>query len=164
MKKILLASLFFSLIISSCNQKAAAPEEETLVETVELEIYGDSTITPDGAISATELIAAMEGKDSIMVKVKGEIQECCQQKGCWMDVDMGNGKSMTVRFKDYGFFVPMNSAGRMAILDGMAKVDTQSVDWLRHKAMDAGSSDEEIAAITEPVVSVTFLANGVILE
>jgi hypothetical protein len=163
MKKFLLSGLSFILILSACNQQPQAAEE-TIVETVELEIYGDSTMTADGAINASELIAAMNGQDSIMVKVKGEIQECCQKKGCWMDVDMGNGKSMTVRFKDYGFFVPMNSAGRMAILDGMAKVDTQSVDWLRHKAMDAGSTDEEIAAITEPVVSVTFLANGVILE
>jgi len=164
MKYLILASFSFALLISSCGQKKEVVEEETVVEVVELEMYGDSTMTPDGAINASELVAAMNGQDSIMVKVKGEIQECCQKKGCWMDIDLGDGKSMTVRFKDYGFFVPMNSAGRMAILDGMAKVDTQSVDWLRHKAMDAGSSDDEIAAITEPEVSLTFLAKGVILE
>jgi hypothetical protein len=58
----------------------------------------------------------------------------------------------------------MNSAGREAIIEGVAKIDTQSVDWLRHKAEDAGKSDEEIAAITEPELKVSFLASGVILE
>jgi hypothetical protein len=81
-----------------------------------------------------------------------------------MDMDLSEDQSMTVRFKDYGFFVPMNSAGRTAVIEGVAKVDTQSVDWLRHKAEDAGQSEEEIAAITEPIVSVTFMADGVILE
>ena len=46
------------------------------------------------------------------------------------------------------------------MIEGVAKVDTQGVDWLRHKAEDAGRSEEEIAAITEPIVSVTLWPTG----
>lgn len=133
-------------------------------KTLTYEVYGDSAITSDGAIASSELLAMLEGKDSVEVKVTGEVLGVCKKKGCWMDVDLGDGKNMTVRFKDYGFFVPMNSEGRKATMNGIAKVDTQTVDWLKHKAFDAGKSQEEIDAITEPVVKVTFMADGVIMD
>lgn len=139
-------------------------ESETAEEAVTYEVYGDSTITPEGAVDASELLAMLEGVDSIEAKVTGEVLGVCKKKGCWMDVDLGDGKNMTVRFKDYGFFVPLNSEGRKATINGIAKVDTQSIDWLRHKAHDAGKSQEEIDAITEPIVKITFLADGVIME
>ena len=81
-----------------------------------------------------------------------------------MDVDLGNGESMVVKFKDYGFFVPKNSSGSTAVLEGVAKVETQTVDWLKHKAEDACKSQEEIDAITEPEVKVSFMADGVIIK
>ena len=43
-------------------------------------------------------------------------------------------------------------------------VETQTVDWLKHKAEDAGKSQEEIDAITEPEVKVSFMADGVIIK
>ncbi len=155
-----------SIGITACggpenNSELNVAEEE---KALTYEVYGDSTINPEGAVSSTELLAMLDGKDSIEVKVTGEVLGVCKKKGCWMDVDLGEGKNMTVRFKDYGFFVPMNSEGRMATMNGIAKVDTQSVDWLKHKAFDAGKSQEEIDAITEPVVKVTFMADGVIMD
>lgn len=155
--------------MASCSSPSEQTEESTnqsegIEEVVELEKYGDESISPEGAIEASQLLAMLDGKDSVEVKVKGTINSCCQKKGCWMDMEIAEGENMTVRFKDYSFFVPMNSAGREAIIEGVAKIDTQSVDWLRHKAEDAGKSDEEIAAITEPELKVSFLASGVILE
>lgn len=169
-RKALSLILFGSFLFTACDQKGsnaessvAQPSEEESM-TTSLEVYGDSSMTPDNALEVGELLAHMEGKDSVNVKLRGVINACCQKKGCWMDMDLTDDQSMTVRFKDYGFFVPMNSAGRTAVIEGVAKVDTQGVDWLRHKAEDAGKSPDEIAAITEPIVSVTFLADGVILE
>ena len=149
----------------ACTSEKSGNTEEIIDEVPEtLEIYGDSSISLEGAISTSEMLAMLDGRDSAEVLVSADILEICQKKGCWMDVDLGDNKFMTVRFKDYGFFVPMNAQGRLATMRGVAKVDTQSVDWLRHKAFDAGKSQEEIDAITEPVVKVSFLANGVILQ
>lgn len=162
MRKLLILGSF-ALLMTAC-QNQPQTEETTAEETAAFEVYGDSLMTAEGAVEAGELMALLEGKDSLKVKVRGTINECCQKKGCWMDVDLGNGESMTVRFKDYGFFVPMNSAGRTAVMEGVATIKTEDVAWLQHKAKDAGKSEEEIAAITEPEVSVSFLASGVILE
>lgn len=76
---------------------------------------------------------------------------------------MGNEQTALVRFKDYGFFVPFDAAGEEAIVRGVVKVETLSVEWLKHQAFDAGKSDSIIALITEPEVSISVIATGVAL-
>lgn len=170
MKKIALLAIA-GLTVWACNTEGNSEadvieSENDVLEVAEVEVlnYFGEEITPENAMAATELAAALEGKDSLNVKVEGIINACCQTKGCWMDVDLGNGESMIVKFKDYGFFVPKNSSGSTAVLEGVAKVETQSVDWLKHKAKDAGKTKEEIDAISEPEVRVSFMADGVIIK
>lgn len=173
MKKI---ALFVSALalLSACksNTKEGDTATENATDTVAVQeevqatenhYYGD-TITEDNAVSATELLALMEGKDSVNLKLSGIANSSCQKKGCWMKMDMGDGKEIRVSFKDYGFFVPKNLNGEQAIVEGVAFVDTIDVPFLKHLAEDAGKSAEEIAAITEPEISVNFTANGVIIK
>lgn len=163
-----LAFLFIGAsLLTACNNTTNQTEEET--ETVVSEInsdyqyYGDS-ITDENAIPVADLMAKMEGTDSASVKVEGVVNESCKMKGCWMKMDLGNGEEMRVSFKDYGFFVPKNLDGETAIMEGYAKVTTTDVDMLKHLAHDAGKSEEEIAAITEPEVGITYVATGVIIK
>ena len=73
--------------------------------------------------------------------------------------------TILVRFKDYGFFVPTGGVtGNKTIINGKLKVDTLSIDLLRHYAEDAGKSQEEINEINNSKVSLTFLADGVIIK
>lgn len=124
--------------------------------------FGDK-VKAKGAISTTEFITQIEGKDSLFTKVKVDINEACQKKGCWMNVDLGGGSDMMVRFKDYGFFVPKDAGGSSAIIEGVAYREVVSVDMLRHYAEDAGKSEEEIAKITSPETKLSFEANGVLI-
>jgi hypothetical protein len=78
-------------------------------------------------------------------------------------MDIGEGKTMRVRFKDYAFFVPKNISGKKVVLDGIAYNSTTSVAQLRHYAQDAGMSDAEIEKITEPEVNLNFEARSVIV-
>jgi membrane-bound lytic murein transglycosylase len=158
MKRIFM--LVMVVMAMACNQ---TPKEDA-VETAEVvEIYGD-TITEEGAIPTVELAALMADADSKELKLVGTIEECCQKKGCWMKVDLGDGKTMRVTFKDYGFFVPKDAAGRQVIMDGVATFEETSVEALKHYAEDAGKSKEEIAAITAPAKELVFEARGVILK
>ncbi len=163
--------------LSSCAEKAAESTEEEATEEVSNDesanegaeetiagTYGDENTTAEGAVSPEEMLAMLEETDSIQVKVKGTVADVCQRKGCWMDMAITEDESMTIKFKDYEFFVPMNCQGKTAIVDGYAKKETQTVEWLQHKASDAGATEEEIAAITEPEHSITFMASGVIIE
>ena len=70
---------------------------------------------------------------------------------------------MFVKFKDYGFFMPLDLAGSEVVMAGKAFREETSVDELRHYAEDEGQSAEEIAKITEPVEELKFLAYGVVV-
>jgi len=99
-----------------------------------------------------------------LIKIEGEILSSCPMKGCWMKIK-SEDDTILVRFKDYGFFVPKDGiAGDKTIINGKLSVDTLSVALLRHYAEDAGKSSEEINEITEPEVSMTFLADGVLIR
>ena len=113
------------------------------------------------AVKATKLSKTIDGKETMQLKLEGEISEVCQMSGCWMKVDTGDGNEIRVTFKDYGFFVPKDAAGKKATFEGEAKMETVDVATLKHYAEDAGKSKEEIDAITEPETKLTFIASGV---
>lgn len=120
-------------------------------------------ITDQDAIASTDLLSEIEGKDSVTLKVKGTVNEVCQAKGCWMTMDLDKDQSMRITFKDYGFFIPTNSSGKNAVVQGVVKKESIEVQTLRHYAKDAGKSDEEIEAITAPEISIVFVAEGVLI-
>jgi hypothetical protein len=124
--------------------------------------YG-AKIDANNAIEASALVKTMGNKDSLAVKVKGKVINVCQRKGCWMNVSIDNGKEMMVRFKDYGFFVPKNCAGKTVVMEGVAFKTETPVEELRHYAEDAGKSKEEIEKINEPKKNTSFEASGVLI-
>ena len=128
------------------------------------ESYFGERIDQADAISMQQLLENLESTESLDAKVEASVLEACQMKGCWMEVDAGDGKTMRVKFKDYGFFVPKNSAGKTAVMRGTATRETTSVADLRHYAEDGGKSGEEIEKITEPEEQLVFVADGVILK
>ena len=125
--------------------------------------YGEE-LTDAKAVKATNLEKTMVGKEAMKMKLKGEIDEVCQMKGCWMTVVTGDGQTIRVTFKDYDFFVPKDAAGKKTVIEGEAKMETVDVATLKHYAEDAGKSAEEIAAITGPETKLTFVASGVEIE
>ena len=101
---------------------------------------------------------------SSKLKIEGEILSSCPMKGCWMKISVEND-TVLVRFKDYGFFVPKNGIeGKSTIINGNISVDTLSVAQLQHYAEDAGKSKEEIDLIAEPKITISFLADGVLIK
>jgi hypothetical protein len=69
-----------------------------------------------------------------------------------------------VKFKDYGFFMPLNSKGAEVIVHGKAFVSVESIEVLKHYAKDAGKSQAVIDSIVAPEVTYSFEANGVLLK
>lgn len=117
------------------------------------------------AIEGFQLRSILSTEDSVQTKIIGKINAICQKKGCWMEMDLGDNQNILIRFKDYGFFVPMNAVGKTAIVEGVARVDTLTIEWLKHQLDDANASQEEIDAIINPEISYTIEeATGVIIK
>jgi len=151
-----LCSIIFSIACSSPDQKKA----ELVPQDTVAGVYGADVIESN-ITNATEMVSLVEENGTFEGKIIGEIAEVCSSKGCWLTMELPNGKSMRVTFKDYDFFVPKNSQGFPVILEGVATLTETDVKTQRHYAEDAGKSEEEIARITEPKREITFEAVGV---
>lgn len=161
MKKITLA-LVATAIFMSCESKKEVSKEEN---TVSYAKFGDS-ISSENAINNSEMMqkfASLKEGDTLSVKFKSSINEVCQKKGCWMTLALADDKEVFVKFKDYGFFVPKNAQEKEVIVNGKAFVSIESVDVLKHYAKDAGKSQAAIDSITEPKVTYSFMADGVLI-
>ncbi len=103
--------------------------------------------------------AAFDGKD---VAIEAVANDVCSKKGCWMTLssDAAGDETVRVTFKDYGFFVPLDSTGKKARLQGTFEVKEVSVADVKHYLEDAGKH-EEAAAVTEPSKEYSFVATGV---
>jgi hypothetical protein len=54
-------------------------------------------------------------------------------KGCWMELAASEkGAGVRVTFKDYAFFVPVDSAGSSARVEGVVKVAELSEERAKH--------------------------------
>jgi hypothetical protein len=149
MKKLLLTAIVFILV--ACNSKTYTSFG---VEISDQPTHSYNTIYD----------LAQNGEVNNIV-LEGEITQTCAKKGCWMDVKVSEQDTLMVRFKDYGFFVPKEGVeGLRTVVKGKAKMDTISVEMLRHYAEDAGDSEEEILKIMEPKYVLEFIADGVLIE
>lgn len=146
------------LLASGC-----APEESAPQVPVAYASFG-TEITPADAMPVEQIVEDAERLGGQIVKVTGTVREVCQNKGCWMTLEAGGEKSVRVTFRDYGFFVPKDIAGRTVVLEGTVRMEELSVETLRHYAEESGKSEEEIAAIDAPDVQLTVIADGVLVE
>jgi hypothetical protein len=151
------------VIFASCNQNKEAVQEKEVKK--EFAVFGDS-ISNEKALTAAQMLAkyqTLKTGDTLAVKFTTKINEICQNKGCWMTLDLGQDQQAFVKFKDYGFFVPMNAQNREVVVEGKAFIEETPVAELKHYAEDEGKSKEAIDSIKTPKKELKFLAHGVLI-
>ncbi len=87
------------------------------------------------AKALADVIAAPAQFKDGPVRVSGVARRVCERKGCWMELATGaepNAESCRVRFENYGFFVPTDSAGSQITLEGKVEVRKVSAGRVRH--------------------------------
>lgn len=133
----------------------------TLVSTVAIaesgvQIFGETMPEEPASVSIGQAIESYKGQSGPM-KLSGKITEVCQKKGCWMVLTEGETYAR-VRFKDYGFFVPVDSGQLNAVVYGTLSAIELSEDQANHYAEDAGSDErfpdgkQEFAIMASSVV------------
>jgi len=165
MKRINILLGFLLLVIACKGQENQQKEENNDNMALNYDVFGDN-ITAKNAISAKDMAKtydALKVSDTVQTKFRAIVSDVCQAKGCWMKVKLKDGQESMIRFKDYGFFVPMDITGKEVIVNGAAFVASMSVEDQRHYAKDGGRSEVEIAKITEPKKTYSFEADGVLL-
>lgn len=155
MKKLMLLSAAAFLTAAAFAQNNPKPAAKGIT-------YGEGTTNTETS-AVTDMVKQVQEKGSFTGKITAKVTEVCLEKGCWMKVDKGNGETLMVRFKDYGFFMPKNIVGKTVVLEGEAKEKEVSVKQQQHLAEDAGKSKAEIEKIKEVKKETQFIAKGVLV-
>lgn len=130
---------------------------------------GDDVVTRGAAISAdtktVPLAKVLETPDEFTksaIIVEGVVETACQNRGCWMQVVPEAGQSgMRVTFKDYGFFVPKESKGLKARMEGVVAVKKLSNDEAQHLADEGAKLNRDADGTAR---EISFVATGVELR
>ncbi|MEP5612726.1 MAG: DUF4920 domain-containing protein [Cyclobacteriaceae bacterium] len=119
--------------------------------------YGEE-ISAKSPVSTDEFLTLVSS-DEESFKIEGVVEEVCQAKGCWMKIKNEQGQSIRITFKDYGFFVPKDIAGREVIFEGSAAVVNLEEDLAKHYADDSGKEYEEAMR-----KEIAIVASGVLVK
>ena len=151
------------LALTSCKKEEKGTENKSDIAYAS---FGDS-ISAENALSKEDLLATyakMAQGDTVAVKFKSKIKAVCKEKGCWMNLDLAQGKEVFVKFKDYTFFVPTDSKDEEVIISGKAYVSVESIEDLKHYAKDGGKSQAAIDSIIAPKTKYSLMADGVLIQ
>jgi len=142
------------------NEKVESSQQRTSEK-----FYGDKFIVNNllDEQQVWQNFVTMPLSDSLNIQFKTTVKEVCKVKGCWMIVELPEGEQAMVRFKDYGFFMPVDIVDKKIVLNGLAFVEEMSVDDQRHYAGDAGESAVKINQIKTPKRTFSFEATGVLV-
>ncbi|NER15450.1 DUF4920 domain-containing protein [Leptobacterium flavescens] len=169
MRKLVILSIAVMSFIgckTDSEKKETVKEEAEIVKQDNYLSFGEVIDAENSlnSLSATETYEAMALNDTTDLKFTAKVNAVCKAKGCWMRLKLDNGEEVMVKFKDYGFFVPKDIENKEVVVNGKAFVNEVPIDEQQHYAKDAGKTEEEVAAITEPKKTYSFIADGVLIR
>jgi hypothetical protein len=106
-----------------------------------------------------QVLEKPEAYTNTAVVVDGVVQNACTRQGCWMELTPEGGKAgVRVTFKDYGFFVPLDSKGMKARAEGVTVIKVLSKEDADHLEGEGAKLKRNADGTAN---EVSFVANGV---
>ncbi len=125
------------LILSSITSSESIRLSEPIADTSQYEIFGALPSSKKRGLSLTKIVTEAEKYEEEFVRVTTHVSKVCQRKGCFFIAVEGTIWARVV-FKDYAFFLPTDSSGKQATLEGRLKRRTLSDDQAKHYSKDLG--------------------------
>ena len=120
----------FSLIIMT---GAALAFASTSAQNPDLVIMRGALLSDAPVVSLSDVLRDVDVYTGTTVTVEGSVNKVCQMKGCWIElVSADSLTGIRVTFKNYGFFVPTDSTGYHARLEGTFEMNIFSKDDADH--------------------------------
>ena len=134
----------------------------TAVSAADVVRRGEAVPANAKPISVAKVLESPDAYAKDAVVVEGLVETACTNKGCWMQLVPAKGEpGMRVTFKDYGFFVPLDSKGMQARAQGVTKVKILSKKEADHLA---GEGAKLVRNPDGTAREVSFVATGVELR
>ncbi len=98
------------------------------------------------------------------VRIEGVVVRSCKMEGCWAEVaENKDSKSVRIKMKDHAFFIPLQSAGAKARVEGTFQVKTLTKAMVDHMIEEDGAKFAN-RNTDGTVTEVSFEATGIELK
>jgi hypothetical protein len=141
---LLLATLGFAAGCQSrtpaSHTEAEPPAPAVSAQAPAVQAFG-APISPGPTLPLAGVLATPERFRDQAITVEGHVRSACTRRGCWMEVAESADPKLSgcrVTFKDYGFFVPTDSAGSTAKVQGTLGVNTLPPERVAHLESEGG--------------------------
>ena len=131
--------VLFCLLFASATvagEDAVIRLSEPVAVTEDYEDFGAAIENGSDALSLASVLEDAEAYLDKTILVKTRISQVCQKKGCFFIAKDGD-KLIRVAFRDYGFYVPTDVAGRQVTLLGQLVTRERSAEEIAHYLEDA---------------------------
>jgi len=167
-----------ALLLPACKAEAPAPEPGTAVAHAPLAtsatpassaasagakttVHG-SAITPGHEVELAKVLASPRDFEGKTVTVAGDVRRVCKKMGCWMELSTDKSDAAPgcrVFFGAHQFFVPKDSDGSQARVQGEVQVKQVQADFVEHLEQEGASFKAKNADGTAD--EVRLVATGV---
>ena len=170
MRKTIFLSLLISLLsFAAFGQEKTQPKPTDLDknEAIPAKAYlkRGAPIGTAKKVSLAKVLASPEKYSGKLVRVEGVVVRSCKMEGCWAELapEKDTSKTVRVKMKDHAFFIPLQSAGSFARVEGVFTVKTIGKAEADHMIAEDGAKFDkrnEDGSVTE----VSFEATGIELR
>jgi len=148
------------LLLSACKGEAPAPEPSTAAAPVtaasavavppvagaaasgaKATLHG-SAIAPGHEVELAKVLANPRDFAGKTVTVSGDVRRVCKKMGCWMELSTDKSETAPgcrVFFGAHQFFVPKDSDGSQARVQGEVQVKQVQADFVQHLEQEGAS-------------------------
>ncbi len=145
MRRMILTHLFVAGFVmhAAWADEVVVRLSEPVITTEAYEDFGAVLPEAERVHSLGEAISQMDQLAGQSVVIETEIQQVCQKKGCFFIARDGDSVAR-VRFRDYGFFIPTDSAGKTVTLAGTIERVELTPAQIAHFAEDLGEAEDAV--------------------
>lgn len=169
-----------ALLLPACKGEAPAPEPGTAVAPAPLAASASATsssaaatpgakttvhgsaIAPGHEVELAKVLASPRDFAGKTVTVSGDVRRVCKKMGCWMELSTDKSETAPgcrVFFGAHQFFVPKDSDGSQARVQGEVQVKQVQADFVEHLEQEGASFKAKNADGTAD--EVRLVATGV---
>ena len=137
---VLISFLFVSNLLAGTESTAVLRLSEAVETGPNYEVFGAPMPDKTQGVSLTDLVAQKQRYLGEEVRVSATIKQVCQAKGCFFIATQDDNWAR-ITFRDYGFFVPTNTANSRVLIKGIFSEIELPNSLAQHYRADLGSSE-----------------------
>ena len=165
LKRLTMVTTAIVLVATGASQAADETKvirlSEPVMQTADFETFGALLDESVPMVTLENLAKDGGGYVGRPVRVEARVAEVCQKKGCFFIAQDG-GSVVRISFKDYGFFVPTDIAGKRVTFVGEVVARELTPDEAAHYAEDLGTAAPPVGpgAVYEIVATSVRVPRG----